>query len=95
MSSIDNNSSFDSYFHNDNNNIWKRFEKGYLKFMEKTNKIILQGITPGGIYKAIWCRDASYILKDWFLLTTGSGKCSPGPHRDQGYSCMYDARCCG
>lgn len=67
MSSTDNNGSFDSYFHNDNNNIWQRFEKGYLKFMEKTNKIILQGITPGGIYKAIWCRDASYILKDWFL----------------------------
>ena len=28
---------------------------------------MLQGINPGGIYQAIWCRDAAYILKDWFL----------------------------
>jgi len=27
----------------------------------------MQGINPGGYYYAIWCRDASYILKDWFL----------------------------
>jgi hypothetical protein len=37
------------------------------KFLEKTQEHILQGINPGGIYHAIWCRDASYILKDWFL----------------------------
>ncbi len=28
---------------------------------------MLQGLNPGGIYQAIWCRDAAYILKDWFL----------------------------
>jgi len=37
------------------------------KFLDKTQEHILQGINPGGIYHAIWCRDASYILKDWFL----------------------------
>ncbi|HEY7778162.1 MAG TPA: hypothetical protein VIA09_06445 [Nitrososphaeraceae archaeon] len=37
------------------------------KFLDKTHGQILQGINPGGIYQAIWCRDASYILMDWFL----------------------------
>jgi glycogen debranching enzyme len=37
------------------------------KFLEKTQELIRQGINPGGIYHAIWCRDASYILMDWFL----------------------------
>ena len=36
------------------------------KFMEKTQEHVLQGINPGGIYQAIWCRDAAYILMDWF-----------------------------
>lgn len=27
----------------------------------------MQGINPGGYYYAVWCRDASYILRDWFL----------------------------
>jgi len=27
----------------------------------------LQGVSPGGYYRAIWCRDAAYILRDWFL----------------------------
>lgn len=26
-----------------------------------------QGLNSGGVYQAICCRDASYILKDWFL----------------------------
>ena len=26
-----------------------------------------EGVNPGGYYQAVWCRDASYILKDWFL----------------------------
>src|SRR5581483_1649648 len=25
------------------------------------------GVNPGGYYQAIWCRDASYILRDWSL----------------------------
>jgi glycogen debranching enzyme len=35
--------------------------------VEKTGEHILQGINPGGVYQAIWCRDASYILRDWFM----------------------------
>jgi glycogen debranching enzyme len=37
------------------------------KFFEKTHEYVVQGINPGGIYQAIWCRDASYILIDWFM----------------------------
>lgn len=37
------------------------------RFMELTEEYVHQGVNPGGYYKAIWCRDASYILKDWFL----------------------------
>lgn len=66
MSATDN-ESLGYSFHNDNNNIWKNFERKSHNFMEKTDEIIFQGINPGGIYQAIWCRDASYILKDWFL----------------------------
>ena len=36
-------------------------------FLQKTQEHVLQGINPGGIYEAIWCRDAAYILRDWFL----------------------------
>lgn len=35
--------------------------------MAKTGEHILQGANPGGYYQAIWCRDASYILRDWNL----------------------------
>lgn len=24
-------------------------------------------MNPGDYYEAVWCRDAAYILKDWFL----------------------------
>lgn len=37
------------------------------KFFKKTHEYVVQGINPGGIYQAIWCRDASYILIDWFM----------------------------
>jgi glycogen debranching enzyme len=37
------------------------------RFFQKTQEYVVQGINPGGIYQAIWCRDASYILMDWFL----------------------------
>jgi hypothetical protein len=37
------------------------------KFIDKTQEHALQGANPGGVYQAIWCRDAAYILKDWFL----------------------------
>lgn len=37
------------------------------KFFQKTQDYVVQGMNPGGVYQAIWCRDASYILMDWFL----------------------------
>jgi len=46
---------------------WKSFVTGTKTFLQKTNEHVLQGLNPGGIYQAIWCRDAAYILKDWFL----------------------------
>jgi hypothetical protein len=36
------------------------------EFIQKTEEYTLQGLNPGGIYQAIWCRDAAYILKSWF-----------------------------
>ena len=44
-----------------------KFVNGANIFLQKTNEHVLQGLNPGGIYQAIWCRDAAYILKDWFL----------------------------
>ena len=37
------------------------------KFLEKTTEYVHLGMNPGDYYKAIWTRDASYILKDQFL----------------------------
>jgi hypothetical protein len=62
MSKNDNSSSSFS-----SSNSQKSFEVNAERFLEKTNEHVLQGINPGGIYQAIWCRDAAYILKDWFL----------------------------
>jgi len=45
----------------------KSFGTSANTFIQKTNEHVLQGLNPGGIYQAIWCRDAAYILKDWFL----------------------------
>ena len=45
----------------------KSFKVNAETFLQKTNEHVLQGLNPGGIYQAIWCRDAAYILKDWFL----------------------------
>ena len=46
---------------------WKSFVVNANTFLQKTNEHVLQGLNPGGLYQAIWCRDASYILKDWYL----------------------------
>ncbi len=46
---------------------WSSFVDKANKFLQKTQEHVLQGINPGGVYQAIWCRDASYILRDWFL----------------------------
>ncbi len=36
-------------------------------FLASTEKYITQSAEPGDYYKAIWCRDAAYILKDQFV----------------------------
>ena len=46
---------------------WISFVDKANRFVQKTQEHVLQGINPGGIYQAIWCRDAAYILRDWFL----------------------------
>ena len=46
--------------------IEKSFDKKAKHFIKRTEDHALQGLNPGGIYQAIWCRDASFILKSWF-----------------------------
>ena len=41
--------------------------------MKRTEEHVNQGCNPGGIYQAIWCRDASYILGDWFASGNTDG----------------------
>lgn len=46
---------------------WNAFASRAHSFLKKTQEHVLQGIDPGGHYRAIWCRDAAYILRDWFM----------------------------
>jgi len=46
---------------------WQGFIAKAVMFAHQTSEHTLQGINPGGVYQAIWCRDASYILLDWFF----------------------------
>ncbi|HVX02400.1 MAG TPA: GH116 family glycosyl hydrolase [Nitrososphaera sp.] len=46
---------------------WSSFYARASAFVEATEQLVQEGVNPGGYYKAVWCRDASYILKDWFL----------------------------
>ena len=48
-------------------NLWQEFSEKAAAFSESAEQFVHDGINPGGYYKAVWCRDASYILKDWFL----------------------------
>ena len=61
------NDSTSSSFSSNSANSWKSFTTKAERFIQKTQEHVLQGLNPGGVYQAIWCRDASYILKDWFL----------------------------
>jgi hypothetical protein len=45
----------------------KAFSKKLVNFIEKTEDHAIQAANPGGYYTGLWCRDSSYILKDWFL----------------------------
>lgn len=46
---------------------WTLFFKRADEFLDKTTEYVHLGLNPGGYYKAIWMRDAAYILKDQFL----------------------------
>jgi hypothetical protein len=48
-------------------NSWHSFSSDACTFVEATEQFVQEGVNPGGYYKAVWCRDASYILRDWFL----------------------------
>jgi hypothetical protein len=52
----------------------KQFRTKSKKFIDSTNKYYSINkklkLKPGGIYTGIWCRDASYILRDW-LISSG------------------------
>jgi len=52
---------------------WESFVTREDRFLQKTQEHVLQGVNPGGVYQAICCRDASYILKDWFLCVNVDG----------------------
>src|SRR5215203_1421955 len=45
----------------------KAFSKKLVNFMQKTRDHAIQAASPGGYYTGLWCRDSSYIFKDWFL----------------------------
>lgn len=48
-------------------NLWQAFSEKADAFSDSTAQFVHEGVNPGGYYKAVWCRDAAYILKDWFL----------------------------
>ena len=45
----------------------KIFEERITEFMNTTKFETEKDVNPGGYYKAIWARDAAFILKDQFL----------------------------
>lgn len=53
---------------------WKEFAAKSGEFLRKTRQHALKSVNPGGHYEAIWCRDASYILRDWFLTNQSIDK---------------------
>lgn len=65
-------SSSRSHSYNKNNNQGS-FVVKIRRFKDKINEHVLLGINPGGVYQSIWCRDAAYIPKDWFLSGNADG----------------------
>ena len=62
-----NNRHSSSFAHHDQqSSLVKSFINRAHQFMKNTEQHALQGVNPGGIYQAIWCRDASFILRSWF-----------------------------
>jgi len=46
---------------------WESFQSKARTFIKNTDRYVRGGVNPGDYYKAIWCRDAAYILKDRYL----------------------------
>jgi hypothetical protein len=62
-----NHSHSDSPYHQQqSSSLVKSFAARAHQFMKDTEQHALQGVNPGGIYQAIWSRDASFILRSWF-----------------------------
>src|ERR671933_2272317 len=59
-------SSSSTYSQQSQSSLVKSFTSRADQFMKDTEQHALQGVNPGGIYQAIWCRDASFILRSWF-----------------------------
>src|SRR5919202_4223466 len=59
-------SSSSAYSLQSQSSLVKSFTSRAHQFMKDTEQHALQGVNPGGIYQAIWCRDASFILRSWF-----------------------------
>ena len=59
-------SSSSAYSQQSQSSLVKSFTSMAHQFMKDTEQHALQGVNPGGIYQAIWCRDASFILRSWF-----------------------------
>jgi glycogen debranching enzyme len=47
---------------------WSNFVSEADRFIDKTAEFVHLGVNPGDYYKAIWTRDAAFILKDQFLM---------------------------
>lgn len=44
----------------------QEFQEIAAKFLQVTSHYAFSGLNPGGTYKGIWTRDASFIIEDWF-----------------------------
>lgn len=53
---------------NINYKTWNQFLDNANRFMNITSESILQDLSPGGYYEAIWTRDAAYIININFFL---------------------------
>ena len=48
-------------------NVQSKTVSSLANFLASTDKYITQSTEPGDYYKAVWCRDAAYILRDQFV----------------------------
>ena len=46
----------------------KHFDLMVSGFMNSTADLVTSKLTPGGFYTGVWCRDASYILNESFIM---------------------------